>query len=125
MSGAGTPFSLILADLDASCPGFETAVFFDNQGEAIDFHSTLDAFGARLIGAYHVVLFLSADARFTWLGAGRVTYLELSAERRDSVTTRVAEGYYLTVIVQSGRVDDALLEKMSDVAARLREEAGL
>lgn len=125
MNDCGTPFSRILAGLEAAGAGFETAVFFDDQGEAIDFHSRIDPYGARLVAAYHVVLFLSADARLRWLGAGGVTHVEISSEHRDSVTARVAAGYFVTVVVGPGGVDDALLARIADVAARLREEAGL
>jgi predicted regulator of Ras-like GTPase activity (Roadblock/LC7/MglB family) len=120
-----TPFARILAELERECPGFETAVFFDDQGEAIDFHTRSDPYGARLIAAYHVVLFMSAHARLEWLGAGRTTQLEIFAQRRESVTMTVGDGYYVSVVVRAGSCGDALLERLVDVAEKLRAEAGV
>jgi hypothetical protein len=120
-----SPFARILSGLVAACDGFETAVFFDDLGETIDYYSYLDPFTARLIGAHHGVLFASANSRFEWLGAGPVSCLEVSAGRRDSVTVRVAPGYFLTVMVRAGASTDALLERLAGVAAELRAEAGM
>ncbi len=120
-----TPFASILAELEPGCAAFETAVFFDGQGEAIDCHTLLDPYDARLIAAYHVVLFLSAQARLEWLGAGRTTQLEIFGAQRESATVSVGDGYYVTVVVRAGGCRDELLARLALVAERLREEAGL
>ena len=120
-----TPFSEILAELARDCEGFETAVFFDEVGETIDFYTRLDPFGARLVAAYHVVLFLSAQTRLAWLGAGRATQLEIFAEHRESVTMEVGDGYFVTAVVRTGHSGETLLVQLGEVARRLRAEAGV
>jgi len=120
-----SPFGRILADLEQACEGFETAVFFDELGETIDHYSYLDSFGARLAAAHHGLLFSSANHRLEWLGAGSATQLEIYAAKRDSVTIRVAEGYFMTVVVRAGNLSDTLFSRISEVAAALRDEAGI
>jgi hypothetical protein len=120
-----SPFARILSQLDSACDGFETAVFFDDLGETIDYYSYLDPFGARLAAAHHGVLFSSANARLEWLGAGPVTQLQICAGGRDSVTLRVAKGYYLTVVVRAGGLSDALFSRIAEVVDAFRVEAAL
>jgi predicted regulator of Ras-like GTPase activity (Roadblock/LC7/MglB family) len=120
-----SPFARILSKLESACEGFETAVFFDNLGETIDYHSYLDPFSARLVAAHHGVLFSSATARLEWLGAGPVTQLQICAGGRDSVTLRVAKGYYLTVVVRAGGLSDALFSRIAEVVDAFRVEAAL
>ena len=47
-----SPFCGILARLTEVCPRFEAAVFFDEDGETIDYHSFCDPF--QEIGRAHV-----------------------------------------------------------------------
>ena len=120
-----SPFARILAKLESSCDGFETAVFFDDLGETIDYHSYLDPFSARLVAAHNGVLFSSADHRLEWLGAGPAVQMAIFAAHRDSVTLRIAKGYYLTVVVRAGLLSDELFARIEEVAAEFRVEAGI
>ena len=123
--GGASPFARILSELERVCEGLETAVFFDELGETIDLHSHLDPFSAKLVAAHHGVLFSSASFRLEWLGAGPATLMEICAANRDSVTIRVAEGYFMTVVVRAGSLSEALFARISEVAAALRVEAGI
>jgi predicted regulator of Ras-like GTPase activity (Roadblock/LC7/MglB family) len=120
-----SPFARILSKLESACEGFETAVFFDDLGETIDYYSYLDPFGARLVAAHHGVLFSSAHHRLEWLGVGSTTHLEIYALNRDSVTLRVAKGYYLTVVVRAGALSEELFSKIAEVAVEFCTEAGI
>ncbi|MCK9461711.1 MAG: hypothetical protein M0R80_18940 [Proteobacteria bacterium] len=120
-----SPFARILSELVSVCEGFETAVFFDDLGETIDYHSYLDPFSARLVAAHHGVLFSSAKHRLEWLGAGSATHLEIYASNRDSVTMRIAEGYYMTVVVRAGTLSEELFVRIAEVAVEFCTEAGL
>jgi predicted regulator of Ras-like GTPase activity (Roadblock/LC7/MglB family) len=122
---SASPFARILSELESACVGFETAVFFDDLGETIDYHSYLDPFSARLVAAHHGVLFSSATHRLEWLGAGATTHLEIYAANRDSVTLRIAEGYYMTVVVRAGALSEALFTRIAEVAVEFCSEAGL
>ena len=66
----------------------------------------------------------STRSRCHWLQLGEVSSIEFSNDRFTSVTLPVADEYFLTVIVSSGGLDDALRGALDDVVARLREEAG-
>jgi predicted regulator of Ras-like GTPase activity (Roadblock/LC7/MglB family) len=120
-----SPFARILSKLESACEGFETAVFFDNLGETIDYYSYLDPFSARLVAAHHGVLFSSADARFEWLGAGPTMQVEIYALNRDSVTIRVAKGYFMTVVVRAGTLSEELFSRIAEVAVEFCTEAGI
>ena len=120
-----SPFARVMAELDGACAGFETAVFCDDLGETIDYYSYLDPFSARLVGAHHGIVFSSAGARLAWLGAGAVTSVEIGATGKDSVTVVVAERYLLTVVVRAGALSEEVRARVAEVAARLRDEAGL
>jgi predicted regulator of Ras-like GTPase activity (Roadblock/LC7/MglB family) len=120
-----SPFARILSELESACDGLETAVFFDDLGETIDYYSYLDPFSARLVAAHHGVLFSSATHRLEWLGAGSVAQMEICGGNRDSVTLRVAPGYFMTVVVRAGALSDALAARIAEVAAEFCTEAGL
>ena len=122
---AESPFSEILAELAVCARGFRAAVFFDRDGETIDYHSFLEPFETRLAGAHHGVVVSSARARFAWLGLGQLERLEFCAGWRDSVTVSLGDEYYLTVLVEAGTLDDELNAAVDEVAARLKQEAGL
>jgi len=120
-----SPFARILSELESACDGFETAVFFDDLGETIDYYSYLDPYSARLVAAHHGVLFSSTNHRFEWLGAGSTMQLEIYAANRDSVTLRVAKGYYMTVVVRAGTLSDELFTRIAEVAVEFCAEAGI
>jgi predicted regulator of Ras-like GTPase activity (Roadblock/LC7/MglB family) len=122
---AESPFSDILAALAGCCPGFRAAVFFDGDGETVDYHSFLEPFETRLVGAHHGVVMSSARSRFAWLGLGELERLEYNAGWRDSITVSLGGDYYLTVLVETGTVTEELSATIDAVAVRLKQEAGL
>jgi len=122
---AESPFSEILAELAGQIDGFRAAVFFDDLGETVDYHSLLEPFETRLIGAHAGILLGSADARFNWLGLGRVDRLEVRAGWRDLITVTVGGGYSLTVVVAAGAATEAIDGPIAAAVEALRREAGL
>ena len=120
-----SPFARILSELESACEGFETAVFFDDLGETIDYYSYLDPFSARLVAAHHGVLFSSANNRLEWLGAGPTTQMEIYTSKRDSVTIRIAKGYYMRVVTRAGSLSEELFAKIVEVALEFCGEAGI
>ena len=122
---AESPFSAILAELGERIAGFRAAVFFDDQGETVDYHSYLEPFETRLIGAHTGVVLGSASARFSWLGLGQVDRLEVRAGWRDTITVALGGGYYLTVVVEAGAATEEIDEAIETTAAALKAEAGI
>jgi predicted regulator of Ras-like GTPase activity (Roadblock/LC7/MglB family) len=122
---AESTFSAILTQLAAGIEGFRAAVFFDDEGEAVDYHSFLEPFETRLIGAHHGIVLASARSRFAWLGLGQVDRLEIRAGWRDTITVALGGGYYLTVVVEAGAATEEIDQAIEVAAAALRSEAGL
>ena len=122
---AESPFSSILASLAERVEGFRAAVFFDGEGETVDYHSLLDPFETRQIGAHHGIVLGSAAARFRWLGLGEVDRFEIRSGWRDSVTVALGEGYFLSLVVEAGAATEEIDEPLAEAAAALKNEAGL
>lgn len=121
---AASPFCEILAELAGQIEGFRAAVFVDDQGETVDYHSLLEPFETRLIGAHAGVVLGSAGARFSWLGLGRVDRLDVRAGWRDLITVTVGDGYFLTVVVAAGAATDEIDGPIAAAVEALRREAG-
>lgn len=117
-------FSEIMSDLANSCKGLHAAVFFDSEGETVDYFSYLDPFATRLAAAHHGVLFESTRARLGWLGAGSLKMMEIFTDEVYTVTVPVGEGYYLTTIAGAGSPASTLYEAIVKIAKQLRCEMG-
>ncbi len=118
-------FSEILSRMETACPDFEAAVFYDAEGETIDYHSYLDPFDTRLAAAHHGVIMTMADAKSRWLEIGCVKMIEVSSSKYDIVTMVLADGYFVTVIAGSGAIGDEVIEGFLEILVSLREEAGM
>jgi len=118
-------FGGILAGLARSCGGFVAAIFYDEEGETIDYHSNIDPFQTRLEAAHLGVLARSASHRARWLGLGSMEYLEIRTDRRESVTMPVGEGLSVSLILEAGGLGTETMEHLGVAAARLRLEAGI
>jgi predicted regulator of Ras-like GTPase activity (Roadblock/LC7/MglB family) len=121
----GSVFAEILSELDRPVNELLAAVFYDGEGETVDYFTFVDPYQTKLIAAYHGVLVVSAASRFDWLNMGGLEELEIRTQRWDSFTVRVGDGYYLTVMVETGEMTAHLQRDVARVAGRLREETGL
>jgi hypothetical protein len=120
-----SPFADILAGVSARIPGALVAVFFDVEGEAIDYHSCLDPYQTRLVAAHWVVLFESARQRLQWMKSGELSRLDSFGSTHWTVTVQVGGGYYLTVIIASGGEGEDLEAALEETVVRLRMETGI
>ncbi|MBW2276870.1 MAG: hypothetical protein JRF63_05215 [Deltaproteobacteria bacterium] len=120
-----SPFSAILAALAERVEGFRAAVFFDDEGETVDYHSMLEPFETRLIGAHTGIVLNSASVRFRWLGLGEVDRLDVRAGWRDTITVALGSGYYLTLVLEAGAATDDIDRPIEEAALALKREAGL
>ena len=118
-------FSEILSRIETVCAGFEAAVFYDAEGETIDYHSYLAPFDTRLAAAHQGVIMTMAEAKARWLEMGSVKMLEISSPKYDIVTMVLADGYFVTVIAGPGAIGDEVIDGFFEILATLREEAGM
>ena len=118
-------FSEILSRIETACAGFEAAVFYDSEGETIDYHSYLDPFNTRLAAAHHGVIMSMAEAKTRWLKMGGVKMMEMSSPKCDIVTIVLGDGYFVTVIAGPGTIDDKVIEGFLEILVSLKEEAGI
>jgi hypothetical protein len=117
-------FGKLMAAFAKGYKHVQVAVFFDSLGETIDYLSYVDPFIARLAAAHHGLIFESAAARLKWLQLGDIKTLEISAGDLDSLTVKVEEDVYLTVMADHGTIDDKMCQSVFDLAEKLRQEAG-
>ena len=117
-----SPFGEILATLANNCDKFEAAIFFDTEGESMDYFSLLDPFVTRLMAAHKGILCQSLRYRMEWLGMGTVNMIEVFSETYETITVCVNEEYNLTIVVRSGGNTPDLHDKIVPVVAMLRDE---
>ncbi len=118
-------FSEILSQLEIACAGFEAAVFYDAEGETIDYYSYLDPFNTRLAAAHHGVIMSMAEAKARWLEMGGVKMMEMSSPKCDIVTMVLADGYFVTVIAAPGAIGDEMIDVFFEILVSLKDEAGI
>ena len=118
-------FSKILATLEEGCDGFIAAIFYDELGETIDYHSYLDPFDTRLVAAHHGLFMSSANGRSKWIGIGQVNYIEVLAYERESLTVSVGDELFLTVLVKIGALNATLHKRVNAIVDTLCDEIGV
>jgi predicted regulator of Ras-like GTPase activity (Roadblock/LC7/MglB family) len=118
-------FGAILARINAAHREVMVAVFFDDQGETIDYWSQLDPYDTRLTAAHQGVVVCSAIQRMSWLGMGVVEALEVQTDRTVTLTIPVGGGTFLTVVSRGNELTPELNELLDEVIVQLRLEAGI
>jgi predicted regulator of Ras-like GTPase activity (Roadblock/LC7/MglB family) len=121
---AESQFSKILSKLALTCSGFLAAVFFDNEGETIDYYSYLDPFKTRLTAAHIGIVVKSAMHRFKWMNLGEVACMEIYAKNKESITISIGEELFLTIILESGNINPKIYRYLWEISNSLREEIG-
>ena len=115
-------FAEILSHIDGVCPGFLAAVFYDGEGETIDYHSYMEPFDTRLAAAHIGVVAASIARRFQALSMGKVEQIEIHASRLDSVTVSMGDDLFLSVIVSSGHLNQLIYRRIIEVIREIRVE---
>ena len=121
---AASSLSRVLEIFFGGNTNVDAVVLFDSLGEAIDYHSYIDPFMARLIAAHCGILFELARYKMAWLGEAEVEMIEINAEKLDLVTSLVCEEYLLVVVTKSGGMDDNLVDAVTGSIEVLRKEIG-
>ena len=118
-------FQEILSTLERATRGFVAAVFFDNEGETIDYHSYLDPYSTRLVAAHHGVTFQSLVHRMDWLAGGSMLRLDIVTAEMETTTLPLGEGLFLTVCLKRDDQREDIEPVLATVIVELREECGL
>ncbi|MFW5924899.1 MAG: hypothetical protein ACOC9O_01045 [Myxococcota bacterium] len=118
-------FTSVLRRLWESSPGILAACFVDDEGECVDYCSTVDPFDAKVSGAYMRVVVDVVGGAVPRLGGGEMHALEAYGLERDLVARRVDPQYLLVVVADVGAVDSRVLDQIEAAVADLRHEAGV
>ncbi len=103
----------------------DAAVLFDQTGETVDYHAVLDPFETRLAAAYCGIIFESARYRMEWLEQAKLESLQFTTDKYDILTLPIGDGFFLTILVREGALDDDLLDTVNGVREALLSEIGL
>jgi predicted regulator of Ras-like GTPase activity (Roadblock/LC7/MglB family) len=117
-----SPFGEIMETLANNCDEVEAAVFFDTQGETVDYFSYLDPYTTRLAAAHHGILFESLRHRMQWLDMGTVEMVEICARDFESITVSIGDEYFLTILLRTGGNTPDLHDKIIPIVAMLCDE---
>ena len=115
-------FAEILSHIDGVCPGFLAAVFYDSEGETIDYHSYLEPFDTRLAAAHIGVIVASAARKFSALQLGKIEQIEIHATHLDSVTVSMGDDLFLSVIVTAGHLNQLIYRRLIEIIREIRRE---
>ena len=118
-------FSKILAAIEDSCNGFETIVFFDSEGETIDYHSCIDPYDTRLTAAYLGVVISSAIYRFNFLELGDVKYMEFVSDKKEILTVSIGDDLFVGLVLKAGSLTKEVYTAMDALIVTLRMEVGI
>ena len=110
----------------AGNPNVEAAVLFDRSGEAVDYHSYIDPFEARLLAAHNGIIFGMTQYKLKWLEDAAVSMIEIETEKRIMITTPVIEDFYLIVSLTTMDINDNsdLTDTINGAVEALCQEIG-
>ena len=118
-------FGEILAQFAAKFPQVEVVVFYDEEGETVDYFSLWDPFRTRLVAAHHGVIYESMRSRLLWMAESETQKLAYYTDFMDCATYPVGEIYRVTILAPSGTIDTQIQAGIDELVEVLREEAGL
>ena len=118
-----TGFTPILRSLWSDHAGVLAVAFVDQEGECVDYCSSIPPYDAKVSGATLRIVLEQLGGRCHAAGAGEPKLLYLVFERVEFVARRVTDEYLLVVTVKPGRAVRKLTEAIETSVLRLREEA--
>lgn len=120
-----TGFTAHLHGMAGEVPGLLAIAFCDEEGEIIDYHTYLDPFDTKLLGAVLGVLLSTVQREGPRLSAGGIRELVLLTDRYLVFARRTAAEYFLAGLMAPDAVLGKLLEALDRLEARLLGEAGI
>ena len=119
-----TGFTAHLHGMAETVPGLLAIAFCDEEGEIIDYHSYLDPYDTKILGALLGVLLSTVQREGPHLAEGGVRELVLLTDRHLVFARRTAGEYFLAGLMVPDAVLGKLLEALDQLEARLLGEAG-
>ena len=117
-----SPFTAVLRSLLRGVPEVLLAVFVDEEGECIDYCSSLPPYDAKIAGAQlHVMVHEIAPA-VAKLRAGKLWFVHVQGTERELLVRRVSNEYLLVVVTRPLRVEGPLRAAIDATVAALRAE---
>ncbi|HJK99086.1 MAG TPA: hypothetical protein RMF84_17820 [Polyangiaceae bacterium LLY-WYZ-14_1] len=121
---AESEFTPILRRLWARDETVLAVAFVDQEGECIDYCSSLDPFDAKIAGAHMLVVVAETAERLRALDGGETQRVSLLGDEREILVRRLSEDYALVVVAApSTNHRQALHEGIEEAASALRQEA--
>lgn len=122
---AETAFTAPLRALVRSAPEVLAVAFVDDEGECVDYCTSLSPFEAKIAGAQLLVLVKDVTQAFEGK-AGVPNLIVVEATERCLIARRAGEGYTLAVVVAaSPGITTALFVALEATLTALRVEAGI
>lgn len=122
---AESSFTRIIREFLSADPRYLGCIFVDREGECVDYCSSVDTYELKVIGAQLQVVLANLRPHLARLVIGELESFYVSASDGDLLLRRVDAEYSLVLLTTAGGIDEHTLEEASDLARRLRDEAGL
>ncbi len=117
-----SPFTPLLRSLVRTVPEALLAVFVDEEGECIDYCSSVPPYEAKVAGAQlHVVMHEISNV-LARLRAGKTWFLHVQATRRELLVRRVSDEYVLVVVTRPTPIEGPLRAALDATVSALRAE---
>jgi hypothetical protein len=115
-------FTGVLRSLLRGVPEALLAVFVDDEGECVDYCSSLPPFDAKIAGAQLHVMVHEIAQVVTKLRGGKVWFVHVQGQEREMIVRRVSDEYLLVVVTRPLRVEAPLRAAIDASVAALRAE---
>lgn len=90
-------FTELLREVRVAVPAVEAAIFVDNEGECIDYASSIDPFDAKVAGAQMLDLLRRLENRTEDSPAGKHFELEMACDTHEVWVRRLSDDYVLVL----------------------------
>jgi hypothetical protein len=117
-----SPFTAVLRALLRGVPEALLAVFVDEEGECVDYCSSLPPFDAKIAGAQLHVMLHEISPAITRMRGGRVWFIHVQGTERELVVRRISDEYLLALVTRPLRVETPLRAANDASVAALRAE---
>ncbi len=117
-----SPFTSVLRSVLRGVPEAFLAVFVDEEGECIDYCSSLPPYDTKVTGAQlHVMIHEIAPA-IARLRGGKIWFVHIKATEREMIVRRISDEYLLVVMTRPIQVEGPLRAAIDASVAALRAE---
>jgi len=115
-------FTGVLRSLMRGVPEALLAVFVDEEGECIDYCSSLPPFDTKIAGAQLHVMVHEIGPIVARLRGGKVWFVHVQGSERELMVRRVSDEYLLVLVTRPIRVEGPLRAALDATVAALRAE---